>query len=56
MSVRGQQRVVSAAGHRTMYKTDLRNFDILFRKLLLQVWIGPVHGPPHEILHAWKNS
>ena len=41
---------VFAAGHRTMYKTDLRNFDAVFRKLLrsvvgpLQVWIGPVHG------------
>ena len=32
--------VVFAAGHRTMYKTDLRNFDVPFRKLLRSV-VGP---------------
>ena len=41
---------VFAAGNRTMYKTDLRNFDVYFGScfvalsVLLQVWIGPVHG------------
>ena len=46
---------VFVAGHRTMYKTDLRNFDVLFRKLLRSV-VGPPAGldwtrPWHEILH-----
>ena len=50
---------VFAAGHRTLYKTDLRNFDVLYRKL-----IGSVVGPPvgmawtrpwHEILHDWNG-
>ena len=30
-------------GHRTMYKTDLRNFDVLFRKLFRSV-VGPPAG------------
>ena len=51
---------VFAAGHRTMYKTDLRNFEILFRKLLRSV-VGPPAGmdwsPPwHEILHDWNGG
>ena len=50
---------VFAAGHRTMYKTDLRKFDVLFRKLLRSV-VGPPAGmdwtrPWHEILHDWNG-
>ena len=50
---------VFAAGHRTMYKTDLRNFDVLFTKLLRSV-VGPPAGmdwtrPWHEILHDWNG-
>ena len=50
---------VFAAGHRTMNKTDLRNFDVLFRKLLRSV-VGPPAGmdwtrPWHEILHDWNG-
>ena len=42
-----------------MYKTDLRNFDVLFRKLLRSV-VGPPAGmdwarPWHEILHDWNG-
>ena len=36
-------KTVFAAGHRTVYKTDLRNFDVLFRKLLRSV-VGPPAG------------
>ena len=48
-----------AAGHRTMYKTDLRKFDVLFQKLLRSV-VGPPAGmdwtrPWHEILHDWNG-
>ena len=50
---------VSAAGHRTLYKTDLRNFDVLFRKLIRSV-VGLPAGmdwtrPWHEILHDWNG-
>ena len=50
---------VFAAGHRTLYKTDLRNFDVVFRKLLRSV-VGPPAGmdwtrPWHEILHDWNG-
>ena len=50
---------VFAAGHRTMYKTDLRKFDVLFRKLFPNV-VGPPAGmdwtlPRHEILHDWNG-
>ena len=53
--VAGEMRFL-AAGHRTMYKTDLRTFDVLFQKLLRSV-VGPPAGmdwtrPWHEILHA----
>ena len=42
-----------------MYKTDLRNYDVLFRKLLRSV-VGPPAGmdwtrPWHEILHDWNG-
>ena len=51
--------VVFAAGRRTMYKTDLRKFDVLFRKLFPNV-VGPPAGvdwtrPWHEILHDWNG-
>ena len=51
--------VVFAAGHRTLCKTDLRNFDVLFRKLLRSV-VGPPAGmdwtrPWHEDLHVWNG-
>ena len=50
---------VFAAGHRTMYKTDLRKFDVLFRKLLRSV-VGFPAGMDwtrlwHEILHDWNG-
>ena len=51
---------VFAAGHRTMYKTDLRKFDVLFRKLLRSI-VGPPAGmdwtrPWHEIIvHDWNG-
>ena len=50
---------VVAAGHRTMYKTDLRSFDVLSRKLLRSV-VGPPAAmdwtrPWHEILHDWNE-
>ena len=50
---------VVAAGHRTMYKTDLRSFDVLSRKLLRSV-VGPPAAmdwtrPWHEILHDWNG-
>ena len=50
---------VFAAGHRTLYKTDLRNFDVLFRKLIRSAF-GPPAGmdwtrPWHEILHDWNG-
>ena len=57
MSLRGEQKVaIPAAGDRTIYKTDLRNFDVLFRKLFGSV-VGPPAGmdwtrPWHEILQA----
>ena len=42
-----------------MYKTELRNFDVLFRKLLRSV-VGPPAGmdwarPWLEILHDWNG-
>ena len=38
--------------------TSISYFGSCFVALsvLLQVWIGPVHGPTHEILHAWKDK
>ena len=48
-----------AAGHRTMHKTDLIKFDVLFRKLLRSA-VGPPAGmdwtrPWHETLHDWNG-
>ena len=42
---------VFAARHRTMYRTDPRNFDVLFRKLLRSV-VGP---PAVMALHDWNG-
>ena len=45
---------------KTIYKTHLRKFDVLFRKLL-RGFVGPSAGtawsrPWHEILHDWKGA
>ena len=50
---------VVAAGRRTLYKTDLRNFDVLLRKWLRSVVSHPAGmdwtRPWHEILHDWNG-
>ena len=47
-----------AAGHRAIFKNDLNNVDVVFRKLLRSV-VGPPAAtdwsrPWHEILHDWN--
>jgi len=49
-----------AAGHRTLYKDDLQNMDVNFRKLARKV-VGFPNGvdwsrPWHEILHLWHSK
>ena len=48
-----------AAGHRALYKNDLLNMDVSYRKLCRQI-VGPPPGPNwsldwHEILHFWNE-
>ena len=48
-----------AAGHRALYKNDLVNMDVSYRKLCRQI-VGPPPGPNwsldwHEILHPWNE-
>ena len=50
--------VCFAAGHRAIFKNDLNNVDVAFRKLLRSV-VGPPAAtdwslPWHEILHDWN--
>jgi len=52
------QLVCFAAGHRAIFKNDLNNVDVVFRKLLRSV-VGPPAAtdwsrPWHEILHDWN--
>ena len=47
-----------AAGHRAIFKNNLNNVDVVFRKLLRRV-VGPPAAtdwsrPWHEILHDWN--
>ena len=53
-------KAVFSEGQGTMYKTHLRKFDVLFRKLL-RGFVGPTAGtawsrPWHEILHDGKRA
>ena len=48
-----------AAGHRALYKNDLLNMDVSYRKLCRQI-VGPPPGTNwsldwHEILHFWNE-
>ena len=48
-----------AAGHRTVYRNDLRSMDVAYRRLLRSV-VGPPRNmdwtlPWHEILHIWNE-
>ena len=48
-----------AAGHRTVYRNDLRSMDVAYRRLLRSV-VGPPRNmgwtlPWHEILHTWNE-
>ena len=48
-----------AAGHRTIYRNDLRSMDVAYRRLLRSV-VGPPRNmdwalPWHEILHIWNE-
>ena len=48
-----------AAGHRVLYKNDLLNMDVSYRKLCRQI-VGPPSGPNwsldwHEMLHFWNE-
>ena len=51
--------VCFAAGHRTIYRNDLRSVDVAYRRLLRSV-VGPPRNmdwtlPWHEILHIWNE-
>ena len=50
---------VFAAGHRTMYKTDMHKFDVLFRRLFRTVVRLPAGmdwtRPWDETLHDWNG-
>ena len=42
------------AGHRTVCKTDLRDFDVVFRKLLRSVFCPPIHAWTRPV-HGMKS-
>ena len=48
-----------AAGHRTVYRNDVHNMDVAYRRLLRSV-VGPPRNmdwtlPWHEVLHIWNE-
>ena len=48
-----------AAGHRTIYRNDLRSMDVAYRRLLRSVVRPPRNMdwalPWHEIIHIWNE-